>query len=131
MNTNTNIIIALGSNIEQESNMDYALELLRRLFGHISVTDKIWTEPMGIEVSADKFLNCIIVTESKHGYDQVYKAMKQIERKIGSYKSERRRGIVKIDIDILKFGNSIYHASDWERPYIQQLLKQVPVALLE
>ena len=57
------LIIAIGSNYEQESNVRKVSNMLRELFSdEISFTKQIWTESIGI--LSDRFLNCIATTYS-------------------------------------------------------------------
>ncbi len=118
------LILALGSNENQESNMQLAQHKLERLLnGEVVFSETMWTDPLGIE--SDRFLNCLAVGYTHHGVDQLYRALKQVERSIGSLRAERKRGVVKIDIDILLFGDQRYHASDWKRDYVSRLLERM------
>ena len=39
--------------------------------------------------------------------------------------TERKQGIVRIDIDILLADGQRHHEDDWERPYVKNLLAQL------
>ena len=48
-----------------------------------------------------------------------------MEQTCGNTDRLREQGIVVLDIDILKYGDKKMHIDDWQRPYIQQLLKEM------
>lgn len=120
----TRIILALGSNNNQKANIENAFSMLKELFGHeLFFSEYVWTEPIGID--SDKFLNCIAVTHATHNFVQTTRALKNIEHKLGTSKGLKEQGIVNMDIDILKFGDTICHKDDWNRKYIQDLMKSI------
>ena|SRR5574344_143987 len=124
MATDKKVILALGSNINQEANMRQAENLLCQLFGkNIIFTDTIWTLPIGIK--SDKFLNCLAVFHVSQEMKSLDDALKKIECQLGSDKLQKQIGIVPIDIDILKFGDIVCHMEDWKRSYIRQLLERI------
>ena len=44
---------------------------------------------------------------------------------MGGSKGEHRKGIVRIDLDILYFDDRKYHEEDWKRSYIRRLLAEM------
>ena len=56
---------------------------------------------------------------------EVIVALKDIEAQMGSVSEERKKGIVKIDIDLLQFDNTKRKVDDWSRDYIQLLLNEL------
>ncbi len=119
------LIIALGSNHNQEANIEIAKSKLHETFKHdVVFTQSLWTEPIGIE--SDMFLNCLAFILTKHKLAQVQKVAKNIERLCGSTKGERRENVIRMDIDILQHGEQRLHEDDWEREYIQTLIKEDP-----
>ena len=59
------------------------------------------------------------------GYPALHQMLKDMERTIGSTPTERKQGIVRIDIDILLADGQRHHEDDWERPYVKNLLAQL------
>ena len=45
-----------------------------------------------------------------------------METTLGDSREERQKGCIAIDIDILRYDDLRLHPSDWQRPYIPQLL---------
>lgn len=118
------VILSLGANENQESNMQLAQYKLERLLSNqVIFSETMWTTPIGID--SDRFLNCLAVAHTHHSFTQLHRALKQIERSLGSQRAERKRGVVKMDIDILLFGDQRYHTSDWKRDYIRRLLERM------
>ena len=122
METNTTLILALGSNDDAENNMEKAQDMLQHLFQDVDFSTCIWTDPINIE--SGKFLNCLAVTRSMHNTKQLVLALKQIEKKCGDTKPKRRMNHIRMDIDILEYKGVRYHEKDWSRPYIQELLAE-------
>ncbi len=119
----TKLIIAFGTNIDQEANMRIAERLVRRLFPEIDFTRPMWTDP--IDIDSDKYLNRLACTYTRHDLPQIERALKQIEHKCGRSRAECTKGIVRMDIDILRYGDQRYHSKDWQRPYIKTLMEQL------
>jgi 7,8-dihydro-6-hydroxymethylpterin-pyrophosphokinase (HPPK) len=118
------VILSLGANENQESNMQLAQYKLERLLSNqVIFSETMWTTPIGID--SDRFLNCLAVAHTHHSFTQLHRALKQIERSLGSLRAERKRGVVKMDIDILLFGDSRYHTDDWQRNYVRRLLERM------
>jgi 2-amino-4-hydroxy-6-hydroxymethyldihydropteridine diphosphokinase len=120
------LILALGTNTNQEKNMFMAEHLLRKLLPDIVFTEPRWTQPIGVK--SDRFFNELAFAMVNHKMLQIERAIKNIEHKCGSTKAERSKNIIKIDIDILLVGDTKYHIKDWERKYIKELIKQDPYA---
>lgn len=123
MTESKELILALGTNCDQEKSISHAQEMLRSMFGKsIIFTECVWTEPIGIK--SDKFLNCLAFTHTPHKLEYLCMALKHIEQACGNSKRARTNNIVKMDIDILKYGDITLHTDDWNRKYITDLIKE-------
>ena len=60
MKTRTKVIIAIGSNRNQEENVLKAHEHLSCMFRNSLFGPRMWTEPIGLE-NSDKFLNQVML----------------------------------------------------------------------
>ena len=119
------LILSLGSNADQKECMLAACTKLHEMFGDdIVFSQQMWTNPIGID--SDKFLNCLVFTHTSHKLEYINKAMKHIERLCGNRKRARANNIIKMDIDILKYGEQILHNNDWSRAYIITMMKDCP-----
>jgi 2-amino-4-hydroxy-6-hydroxymethyldihydropteridine diphosphokinase len=121
------MIISLGTNYEADMNMKFARELLCSFFQDITFTESIWTLSVDTENihPRTKYLNCLAKINTSYELFQIEPALKQIEHRLGRSMVEKSLGIIRIDIDILKFDNEKYHLNDWSRPYIHHLLKDI------
>jgi len=111
------VLIALGSNTQQEVNIKAATEkLLDLLAPDGRTTPAIWTDPIGMPHS-DRFLNSLVTGSTTLELDALNALLKQMERESG-----RRPGACTLDLDVLSYDGVHYHESDWQRDYIQELL---------
>ena len=117
------VILALGTNCEQLRNMEKAKGMLADILWNISFSSQTWTAPIGIV--SDQFLNCLAIGETSQSLSSLLSAIKRIERECGDSTALRQENIVRMDIDILLFGDKKMHNLDWQRPYIQQLMKEL------
>lgn len=126
MTENKKLILSLGSNYDQERNIIEAISLLNKMFAKndIVFSRQMWTDPVDIE--SDKFLNCMLFTYTSCGLDEVECGIKEIECICGRKNDEKDKNIVKIDIDILLYGNKRLHGKDWTRGYVKELMKECP-----
>ena len=125
MKQHNKIIVALGTNFDQRKNAFTAESILKTIIKDSHVSKYLWTKPINLEHS-DKFLNFLIFGKTHYGLTQLNKAFKQLEKKCGRNRSDELRGIIKLDIDILQYGNEIYHREDWNRDYVKELMLEDP-----
>lgn len=118
------IILALGSNVGQERHITAAQQLLEERIIGMRFTRSIWTEP--IDTVSDKpYLNCIGDGETSLTFRKLTEVITEIENVLGRERTPSHHQQVTIDIDILLYNGKHYHEKDWERPYIQKLLKDI------
>lgn len=116
----TKIIVALGSNHNQEKNISKARSLLAEAFGDdISFTESMLTEPVGMV--SDRFLNCLCFAETALTQDDVTSLLKQMETECGNTEELRKQNVIEMDIDLLKFGETRLKQDDWQHDYIKTL----------
>lgn len=117
------ILIALGSNLHQKENMAKARRLLSEHFPDVTFSRELWTEPIGL--ASDKFLNLLAWAHTSMPADGVLALLKDIEAQCGASKADKRVGRVEADLDLLSYGGTRYHVQDWQRGYVQELLRDV------
>ena len=71
-----------------------------------------------------KYLNQLAYAHTELECDKLEQALKAMEREMGRTDADRRQGIVRIDLDLMKYDDTRHHTQDWERPYITELLRQ-------
>ena len=119
------VLLCLGSNRDALRHIDAAQNMLRRTLGDIRFSQSLWTKPIGTATPSPLYLNCLAQADTNLGYPALHQMLKDMERTIGSTPTERKQGIVRIDIDMLLADGQRHHEDDWERPYVKNLLAQL------
>ncbi len=117
------VIIALGTNTDHKPNMDKAVCMLGDIITGMRQSRRLWTTP--IDMACDMFMNMIVSGSCALELEDLYSAIKNIEKKCGRNHDDKKKHIVKIDIDILKYDKRKEHPADWEREYIKTLIKEI------
>lgn len=117
------LVLCLGSNYQQEQNIALAQMHLQQALGALTYLGPAWTDPEGID--SPPYLNCIGYVQTGLSYSHLHRLTKDIERELGRTEADKQQHVVKIDIDILQLGDDIYHRNDWDKSYVQQLIKGV------
>lgn len=107
------IVIGLGSNIDPESNLKRAAELLNERWPAIRFSPVYRATARDREDQAD-FLNAVAAFESDESPEQVHDALQSIENQL-SKNPPFRSGPRTIDLDLLLYGNHILpSAREWQ-----------------
>lgn len=124
MNQQTHyILLALGSNVAAELHIEQAKARLSAVFPQLQFSRSLITPAIGIV--SPPFTNCLAEGYCSVPLEGVLVTLKDIEAQMGSVSEERKKGIMKIDIDLLQFDDTKRKADDWSRDYIQLLLKEL------
>ena len=99
-------IIAVGSNIDPDTNIAKAREILARDFEVIAETDFVSTKPVGYTQQPD-FLNGAVFVRTDLKLEPLRQHLKQIEDTLG-----RRRGVLTfgprtVDLDIVVWNGKL------------------------
>lgn len=121
------VIVSVGSNADEER---MVCEAERRLCGLLQgavCSPRLRTEPVGKPSEADcwpqdTFLNMAIQGDTPLAPDVLERWLKETEREMGRREDEKKRGKVRIDLDLLAYDGCRLHADDWERDYVKRLL---------
>lgn len=122
MSGGNRIILSFGSNRNREQNMKLATELLCNTFADIRFSERIETEPYGNLTGAKPFLNQVAIAHTPLSSEEIICRLKEMEREIGRYPEDKSLGIIPIDIDLLKWNDTIIKAHDLHLEYIKSLL---------
>ena len=120
------VILAIGSNDEGEQRLQQALATLGKMMEGTRSSSILQTEPIGD--FPDPFHNCLVTGYTSESVEELTAHLKRIERRYGDRKTLRRQGRILMDIDLLEYDGTRYHDKDWERTYIQQLMKELSEA---
>lgn len=117
------VILALGTNVNQERNMKQVMQLLADTWPDMKFTSQKWTQPIGM--ASDLFYNCMAYTEVEESLEELTEKVKGMERICGDTRAERLLNRIQMDIDILLYGDNKLHIDDWQRDYIQELMNEI------
>ena len=123
------LLISLGSNENPDTNMSLCRSLLSDIFDYIRFSETSVTSPYGENYSKD-FLNQLVYAITEEEQDKIYQNLKAIERKIGRLPADKNNGVVKIDIDLIKWNDSIMKEDEWDRDYIALLLPSLEKVII-
>lgn len=120
---NERVIIGMGSNWRRKASMARAKSLMRQWFREVKFSHEAYTEPIGIK--SGQFLNCLALIHWTGGVFNLERELKDIEILSGDSEAKRSKNIVVMDLDILLYGTEKMHAADWERPYVEEMMKDL------
>lgn len=119
------VILSLAANRFQKSNLAKARQCLGEVFSDVHYTTEQWTEPLS-STRHDLYLNQLAEGLTTVSLEELNRRLKQIETDFGRTPEKRQRGIVPIDLDILEYDGQRYHERDWQRPYVANLIGELP-----
>lgn len=115
------LIISIGSNENSETNISLCRQLLCEMFDRIYFSDISITTPYGVQYK-NNFSNLLACAHTDREKEDIESSFKYLERKIGRQPQDKKNGIVKIDIDLIKWNDIVLKPDEWERDYINKLL---------
>lgn len=116
------VIISLGSNENQETNLAKAREQLTQLLTEVHFTSAIWTGPVNTS-RKEPYLNQLCKGTTTFGEGLLGEVLKETEKRIGRIHNED--GIVAIDLDLLEYDGQRHHLRDWSREYVIKLIGEI------
>ncbi|MDU1892876.1 MAG: 2-amino-4-hydroxy-6-hydroxymethyldihydropteridine diphosphokinase [Dysgonomonas sp.] len=115
------VLISIGTNENTEANLLLCHHLLENTFSDIKYSQTSITAPYGVQYK-NNFLNQLALLYTKEDIDYTTSLLKSFEKKIGRTPSDKEKGIVKIDIDIVVWNDKVIKPNDISRSYIVDLL---------
>ena len=117
-------LLCLGSNIDREKHLESARMALTQAFPNIRFAPEMETEAIGSRFLSP-FSNQVATFTTTQDREQVRGILKLIERDNGRLPEDKAQGLVKLDIDLLKFGDEVLKPADLTLPYVQAGLKEL------
>ena len=93
------IYLSLGSNIDREVRLTFALDALHRLFGDLILSPVYESDSVGFE--GDSFYNLVVGIDTEESIREISSKLKKIEDDNGRDRTAPRFGPRSLDIDIL------------------------------
>ena len=110
------VLIALGSNYHQSAHIQWASQRLAALLDGVTMSRVLWTPD--IHGRGLWYMNRLLRARTTLSPTQLNELLKQTEQE-----TRRTKEHVTIDLDLMQYDTERYHLADWERPYIQKLIK--------
>ena len=125
INMQHSVLLCLGSNHEAEPHIMAALGRLSEILDDLRRSSLMPTAPVGM--TGPLFLNCAAIGTTALTHDTLLAQIKTIERELGRMPGEKAARRIAIDIDLLRYDDTICHTDDWKRPYIRPLLTELGI----
>ena len=116
-------LLCLGSNYYRTANMAYARRGLEKHFPNIRFGEEMETEAIGSRFLSP-FSNQLAFFETSLSAEEVQAILKSIERENGRLPEDKMYGVVKMDIDLLKYDEQILKPEDMEREFVRLGLEE-------
>lgn len=114
----------MGSNDDRERNITFCKSLLENFFGEMFYSNTSVTTPYGQSYKQD-FLNQLAVFYTDKTKTEIISMLKSMEKEIGRKDEDKSLGLVKIDIDLLRWNDEILKPEDMKRLYVTELLSTI------
>ena len=122
--TTNEVVIALGSNIDPEANLELAVLELKSRYNVSKQSRWIRTKPIGIQNQPD-FYNGALLLETKLGLDSLKQELKNVEDLMGRDRSLPKFGPRVIDLDILIWNGEIIDNDYYERYFLRKGVEEI------
>lgn len=100
----TLLALSLGSNIEREKHIFFALKSLQGLFGKLDISPVYETRALGFK--GPDFYNLVVVVHTLLELDALHEKLQQIEHDAGRVRDGKGFESRVLDIDMLLFGDA-------------------------
>lgn len=115
------VLLSIGTNEDRETNLILCHRLLDESFEEINYSDTSITTPYGAHYKND-FLNQLAIAYTHKDKEEISLLLKSIEKEMGREKTDKEKGVVKIDIDLIIWNGEILKPTEISRNYIADLL---------
>lgn len=117
-------LICIGSNLDRQSQLAAARKALTIAFPDIRFGAELETEAIG-ENFLSPFSNQLAQFSTSLSPEDVRKTFKEIEQNSGRAKEDKIQGIVKLDIDLLIYNNTVLKPEDLKKDFIRKELGKI------
>ena len=78
--------------------------------------------------STGTYANCMAVAETPTDLATLEQACKRLEAELGRTDETRRRGLVPIDIDVVRYGDTVVRPTNFAHTYMRRGLEELGLA---
>jgi len=114
-------LISIGSNKNRNNNLACCQQILKTIFPDIVFSNISVTKPYGNNYRYN-FINQLAFIHTIKEKEEVICLLKSLETDMGRTISDKKKGIVIIDLDLVIWNKEILKPEDVERGYIKGLL---------
>lgn len=100
----TQLVLSLGSNIERDKHVRFAIRKLSELFGNLRISPVYETTAFGFD--GPDFYNLVVIALTELELDDVLEKLREIETGAGRVRSKKCFQSRSLDIDVLLFGDA-------------------------
>ena len=118
------VVIALGSNIKPEENLELAVVALKSKFKVSKMSRWIRTKPFGILDQPD-FFNGVLIMVTELGVESLKQELKSIEDLMGRDRSKPKFGPRTIDLDILIWNGKVIDKDYYDRDFLRKGVEEI------
>lgn len=118
------VVVAIGSNIEPEKNVELAREHISAELKIIKKSRFIKTKPIGNK-NQPEFLNGALLIESNMTLENLKGLLREIEDKIGRNRHNDKFGPRVIDLDVVVWNGNIIDNDVYERNFLQKSITEL------
>ena len=122
--TTNEVVIALGSNIDPEANLELAVLELKSRYNVSKQSRWIRTKPIGIQNQPD-FYNGALLLETKLSIESLKQELKSVEDLMGRDRSLPKFGPRVIDLDILIWNRKVLDDDYYERDFLRKSVEEI------
>ncbi len=119
-------VIAVGSNIEPEKNINRAFILLKALDKNVCMANLLRTKPVGFLAQAD-FINTAFSLTTALEQDALNLYLKNIEVQLGRVRTDNKNGPRTIDLDIVQVNQNIVDNDYYKYNFVKQSVDELTV----
>ncbi len=100
----THVVLSLGSNIDREKNIRFAVAEIQERFGELDMSQVYEADSVGF--SGPSFLNMVVGFDSADTLIEVRAYVREVERISGRVRGKKSFDSRILDIDVLLFGDN-------------------------
>ncbi len=109
------VYVAVGSNVDKESNIPSALRALRKVFDPLYVSSVYETKAVGFE--GDDFHNLVVGFDSRRSPSEINRTLRRIEAEHGRTRGKEQFESRTLDLDQLLHGDLVMQADGVSLPH--------------
>lgn len=118
-------VIGIGSNLpDSEKIVLECCKKIREIVEDSEFSTCYETVPVST-IPQPNYHNCVGIITTPKAFDEIRAIFKSMEAEAGRTKSDKQRGVVILDIDIVKWNDEVVSPRDFLQDYVQIGLRQL------